>query len=405
MVSLPVEQKHIVLGVTGSIAAYKAVEIASRLTQMGGLVDVVLTASAEKFITPLTFQSVTGRRAYTDADLWGNEGHVTHIQLGHYADLLVIAPASAQTIARLANGMGDNLLSVTALASHCPILLAPAMDGGMYQNPATQANITTLQQRGVIFIGPACGHLASGLEGLGRLCNPTEIIGAARYQLSRGRKLNGKKVVVTAGGTQEAIDPVRYIGNRSSGKQGFAVAQAFLDEGADVILIAGRNDLTPPFGCSYVPVVSALDMLEATLQAVENADVLVMAAAVADFRLHSPNPEKIKKDKDHLQLDLEQTTDILKEISKIKVSKGYPHCLIGFAAESQNLLENAALKLRQKGLDMIVANDITATATGFEVDNNKVTLLFPDGQADSLPVLTKSEVAEKIVHQACDWLK
>ena len=247
----PVENRHIVLGVTGSISAYKAAEIASRLKQAGALVDVILTQAATQFITPLTFQSVTGRKAYVEADLWGGEGHVTHIGLGHNADLLLIAPASANTLAKLAHGIGDNLLTVTALAAHCPLLIAPAMDAGMYSHPATQANVELLKQRGAIFIGPAEGHLASGLVGLGRLVEPQDILGQVRYLLSRNGPLKGVQVVVSAGGTQEAIDPVRLITNRSSGKQGYAVAQTALDYGAEVVLVSAPTALSAPTDTLY----------------------------------------------------------------------------------------------------------------------------------------------------------
>jgi phosphopantothenoylcysteine decarboxylase/phosphopantothenate--cysteine ligase len=236
----PIHGKHIVLGVTGSIACYKAADLASKLAQYGARVEVVLTHAATRFITPLTFQSVTGQRAYQDSDLWGGEGHVLHVGLGHRADLLVIAPASANTLAKLAYGLADNLLTLTALAAHCPTLLAPAMDGDMYTNPATQDNLEILRQRGAVIIGPAEGHLASGMLGVGRMVEPAEILGHIRWMLGRGGVLKNRKIIVTAGGTQEAIDPVRAITNRSSGKQGFALAQAALDLGADVTLI-GRK--------------------------------------------------------------------------------------------------------------------------------------------------------------------
>ena len=399
----PLDQKHIILGVTGSIAAYKAAEIASKLTQGGALVDVILTSSSEKFVAPLTFQSVTGRRAYTDSDLWGREGHVTHIALGHYADLVVIAPASANTMAKLAHGMGDNLLSIAALAAHCPLILAPAMDAGMYDHPATQANINTLRQRGVIFIGPASGHLASGLVGPGRLSDPVEILGVIRHTLSRNGPLSGKKIVVTAGGTQEAIDPVRVISNRSSGKQGFAVAQAALDAGAEVILIAGRNNLPPPFGCQYHSVQSAQEMADSVLQATLDADVLIMAAAVADFRPKAIASQKIKKERGMPVIELEPTPDILQAISQRKIKTGFPHHVVGFAAESQDLIENAFHKLQKKSLDLIVANDISQAETGFEVDQNKVSFLFADGRIESLPALSKSDVGEKIMEKVIGW--
>ncbi len=262
----PIENKTIVLGVTGSIAAYKAADLASKLTQMGAKVDVILTAGALQFLTPLTFQSVTARKAYIDADLWGREGHVTHIGLGRAAELLAIVPTSANTIAKLAHGIGDNLLSVTALAAACPLLLAPAMDAGMYSHPATQANVELLRRRGATVVGPAAGHLASGLVGVGRMTEVPEIIGHIRRLLGQDGPLCGKKLVVTAGGTQEAIDPVRLITNRSSGKQGFAVAQAAVDAGAQVVLVSAPSHQTAPVGARLVQVASAAEMLSAVLQ-------------------------------------------------------------------------------------------------------------------------------------------
>ena len=257
--------KHILLGVTGSIAGYKAADLASKLAQASAQVDVILTGAGEKFVTPLTFQSVTGRRAYTDQDLWGNEAHILHVSFGKSADMLVIAPCTADTIAKLAHGLADNLLTVTALAATCPLLIAPAMDGGMFDHPATQENLAKLKERGVIIVGPAEGHLASGLTGTGRMIEPAEILGHIRIVLGRKGKLAGKKVLVTAGGTQEALDPVRVITNHSTGKQGYALAQAALNSGADVCLITAPTALTPPVGARVVNVNSAQEMLNAVL--------------------------------------------------------------------------------------------------------------------------------------------
>ncbi|HET7143202.1 MAG TPA: bifunctional phosphopantothenoylcysteine decarboxylase/phosphopantothenate--cysteine ligase CoaBC, partial [Anaerolineales bacterium] len=274
--------KHILLGVTGSIAGYKSADLASKLAQAGAHVDVILTGAGEKFVTPLTFQSVTGRRAYTDRDLWGNEAHILHVNLGKTADLLVIAPCSADTIAKLANGLADNLLIVTALAAQCPLLIAPAMDGGMFDHPATQENLAKLKERDVIIVGPAEGHLASGLTGSGRMIEPAEILGHIRIVLGKNGILAGKKVLVTAGGTQEALDPVRVITNHSSGKQGYALAQAALDSGAEVCLITAPTALTPPVGACVIKVNNTEEMLNMVLA--KEADALIMAAAAADFR-------------------------------------------------------------------------------------------------------------------------
>jgi phosphopantothenoylcysteine decarboxylase/phosphopantothenate--cysteine ligase len=397
MMNTPFTGKHILLGITGSIAAYKAAELASRLAQHGAQVSVILTEAACEFVTPLTFQSVTGQRAYIDTDLWGSEGHIQHIGLGHGADLLVIAPASANTIAKLAHGIADNLLSVTALAARCPLVVAPAMDGGMYSHPATQANLEILRQRGVILVGPAEGHLASGLSGIGRMTEPAEILGHLRLVFSRSGPLAGLKILVTAGGTQEPLDPVRMITNRSSGKQGFALAQAALDLGAQVTLIAGPVSLPALTGARQIDVGTAQGMLEAVLSETPGSAALVMAAAVADFRPASLSAQKIKKESGIPQIKLEPTPDILRSVASQKDKTGYPKVLVGFAAESQSLLENARRKLQAKHLDLIVANDISAADAGFAVDTNRVTLLHADGTQETLPLLSKAEVAEAVL--------
>lgn len=400
----PLQDKTILLGVTGSIACYKAADLASKLTQAGAKVEVILTAAALQFLTPLTFQSVTGRRAYQDSDLWGREGHVQHIGLGKGADLLVIAPASANTLAKLAHGIADNLLSVTALAARCPLLVAPAMDGGMYAHPATQENLAILSRRGAIIVGPAEGHLASGLVGIGRMVEPPEILGQIRLALARGGPLSGRKVVVTAGGTQEPIDPVRVIANRSSGKQGFALARAALDLGAEVILIAGPTSLAAPVGARRVDVGSASEMHAAVLENLPGADALLMAAAVADFRPAQIGQHKLKKEAGIPEIRLENTVDILASVAEEKARTGFPRFTVGFAAESRDLLENAGQKLRKKRLDLIVANDITAPDAGFSVDSNRVTLLFPNGKVQELPLMSKEEVAERVLDEVAGLL-
>ncbi len=402
----PLQNKTILLGVTGSIAAYKAADLASKLAQSGARVYAILTQAATHFIAPLTFQSVTGQRAYSDSDLWGSEAHVLHVGLAHKADLLVIAPASATTLARLAHGLADNLLSLTALAffsdaEKTPLLLAPAMDAGMYGHPATQENVRLLEQRGCLFLGPEEGHLASGLVARGRMSEPAAISGRIRYLLSRRGPWQGKRVVVTAGGTQEVIDPVRYLSNRSSGKQGFALAQAALDAGADVTLISAPAALTPPDGARLVPVRSAAEMQAAVLAESCQADILLMAAAVADFRPATPRGHKIKKEDGDPALALERTADILAAVKAQKAAQreqpSNPKIVVGFAAETQDLLANAQAKLHAKGLDLIVANNVSASDAGFEVDTNRVLLLWADGQRAELPLMSKAEVAEKIV--------
>ena len=393
------KDKRIILGVTGSIAAYKAADLASKLTQAGALVDVILTGAAQKFITPLTFQSVTGRRAYTDADLWGNKAHVLHVGLAHNADLLVIAPCTANTIAKLSYGQADTLLTVTALAAQCPLIIAPAMDGGMFDHVATQENIETLKKRGAIIIGPSEGHLASGLTGTGRLLEPAEIIGHIRLILGRRGLLADKKIVITAGGTHEPLDPVRVLTNRSSGKQGYALAQAALDMGAQVTLITTPTSLIAPVGADVLHVETARQMLDAVLKESETSDALIMAAAVADFKPKNAAKDKIKKEGGVPQIELEATEDILKTVAGKKSGERRLRIIVGFAAESQNLLQNAASKLESKNLDLIVANDISADDAGFAVETNRVTLLFADGRRESLPLMSKAKTAEVILER------
>ncbi len=391
--------KKIVLGVCGGISAYKIADLASKLTQAGAQVDGVLTESATKFITPLTFAAVTGRAALTDADLWRHDQHVPHVQLGEAANLLIIAPATANTLAKLAHGQADNLLTVTALAARCPIVLVPAMDGGMWANAATQANVAILRKRGYRLLGPVTGRMASGLSGEGRMVEPAEILGYARMVLGEKGQLAGRKIVVTAGGTHEAIDPVRFVGNRSSGKQGFALAQAALDRGAEVALIVGASSLPAPYGAQRIDVESAQQMCEAVLAACRDADALIMAAAVADFQPEMKAEQKIKKTKDTLELDihLTHTPDILQAVKAQRGHTQRPRVTIGFAAETQDLIANAQAKLESKGLDLIVANDVSARDAGFAVDTNQVTLLGAGGGKEALPLMSKAQVAEHVL--------
>ena len=394
------QSKRILLGVTGSIAAYKAADLASQLTQAGAEVDVILTEAATKFITPLTFQSLTGRTAYSD--LWDSDAHVIHVGLGEHADLLVIAPATADVIARLAHGLANDLLTVTALAARCPVLVAPAMDGGMFAHPATQANLKTLAERGVTLLGPAEGRMASGLVGRGRMVEPDEILGHVRLALGRKGPLAGRRIVVTAGGTQEPIDPVRFISNRSSGKQGFAVAQVALDRGAQVTLVAGPTALSAPIGARRVDETTAAEMAKAVL-AVADADALIMAAAVADFRPAQVADQKIKKAAVPL-VELETTVDILSAVAERREATGKPTVVVGFAAESENLIENAREKVFRKKLSLIVANDISAKDAGFSVDTNRVTLIGSGGGVEPLPLMSKAQVAEVVLERVVGLL-
>ena len=306
-------------------------------------------------------------------------------------------------MAKLAHGIADNLLTVTALAATCPMLIAPAMDGGMFDHPATQENLKTLQTRGVLVAGPASGHLASGLKGVGRMLEPMELLGHIRIALGKKEKLAGKKVIVTAGGTQEAIDPVRVITNHSSGRQGYALAQAALDAGADVTLITTPTALTPPVGAEVVNVKSVQDMLDALLK--EKGDALIMAAAAADFRPKSAAKDKLKKRDGIPQIQLEAAPDILKTVAGSGSGKRRFKVMVGFAAESRDLLENASEKLKSKGLDFIAANDISATDAGFAVETNRLTLLFADGTQETLPLMNKSEAAEKIIEHIARLLE
>ncbi len=393
------ENKHILLGTTGSIASYKTVDLASKLTQAGAQVKVILTEAAQKFVTPLTFQSVTGQKAYIDDDLWSGESQVVHIGLGSEADLMVIAPVSANTIARLAQGLADNLLCLTALVIHCPILLAPAMDSGMFGHPATQANLEILRQRGVYIAGPSEGRMASGLVGLGRMVEPVELLGTIRFILGRDGELKGKQIVVTAGGTSEPIDAVRSITNRSSGKQGFAIAQAAIDHGATVTLISANSSIVTPVGVHRIDISTAQEMHNAVMDAIKTADALIMAAAVADFRPDEVTNLKIKKEAGIPEIHLTYTKDILSDVREYRKKDGHPKVVIGFAAESQDLVHNARQKLERKNLDLIVANDILAKDAGFAVDTNRVTLIGKEGEVAQYPLMSKEEVAELIINK------
>ncbi len=392
------QNKQIILGVTGGIAAYKAAGVCSQLVQGGASVDVVMTEAAQKFIAPLTFQALTHRPVYTDMfDIPAGE-NIPHIALADAADLLLIAPATAHTLAKLANGLADDLLSAIALATPAPLLLAPAMETDMWRHPATQANMEKLRAWGATVVGPAEGRLASGAMGQGRLVEPEEIVSAARVVLGRRGDLAGWRVAVTAGGTREAIDPVRFVSNHSSGKMGYALATAARDRGARVTLITTAA-LPDPFGIEVIHLDSAAQMLAAVLETTRQADLLVMAAAVADFRPKTVAEQKIKKkgDAGGLRLEMVRNPDILAEVAAQKAAGRGPRLTVGFAAETEDLLTNARGKLERKKLDLIAANDVTASDAGFAVDTNRVTLLAADGSIEALPLLSKLEVAEKIL--------
>jgi phosphopantothenoylcysteine decarboxylase/phosphopantothenate--cysteine ligase len=401
------EGKLILLGVTGSIAAYKAAAVASQLTQAGAEVDVILTEAGARFVTPLTFYALTGRPVYMS--MWeagsgeGQGAHISHIGLAHTADLLAIIPATANTIARIAHGVADDLLSLTALAASCPLLIAPAMDAGMYEAPATQANVETLRARGTHIAGPGRGRMASGLEGAGRLLEPDELVGHVRFALGRGGPLDGRRVVVTAGPTVEPLDPVRFLSNRSTGRQGFAVAQAMVDAGADVTLIAGPVALPTPVGVERVDVESAQDMAAEVLARAagdDPADALIMAAAVADFRPAERVEQKIKKVERAVALALAANPDILAEVAG---AANRPRVVVGFAAESEDLIANAQEKLARKKLDLIAANDVTGADAGFAAETNRVHLITQEG-VEATPLMSKAAVGARIAAWVADRL-
>ncbi len=389
--------KTVVLGITGSIAAYKAADIASKLTQDGAMVEVVMTESATRFIAPLTLRSITGRPVVTDMFELASEFSIEHIALAEAAEVVVIAPATANIIAKLAAGIADDMLTCTVLATEAPVILAPAMNVNMFQNSITQENLNKLKARGFTIVDPAYGRLASGKMGLGRLADVDKIIGTIKQVLGRSGDLAGKRIVVTAGGTQEPIDPVRHIGNRSSGKMGYALAEAARDRGAEVKLITAPTALPQPGGMEVVPVKTATEMKEAVAKAVAQADALIMAAAVADYQPKDVAKAKIKKEAPTLTLELIRTPDILTEV------KG-DFLKIGFAAESEDIVANAKQKLEKKQLDIIVANDITDADSGFGVDTNKVTLIDRDGKIEELSLMSKREVADRILDRVVELL-
>jgi len=384
--------KTIMLGITGGIAAYKAADLASKLVQAGAKVEVVMTEAATKFITPLTLRNITHRPVVTDMFELASEHSLEHIALAEAADVVVIAPATANTIAKLAWGFADNMLTCLVLATKAPVILAPAMNDNMYQNPITRENLAKLKNRGFVIIDPGYGRLASGKTGWGRLADIETILGTIRQVLEKSGDLTGRKIVVTAGGTQEPIDPVRHIGNRSSGKMGYAIAEAARDRGASVTLITAPTSLPDPAGVETIHVQTAKEMKSAVARAVSKADALIMAAAVADYQPKTTAKSKIKKDSPTLTLELVRTPDILSEVKGNFIR-------VGFAAESDDIIANAKKKLERKKLDLIVANDITSTDSGFGVDTNKVTLIDRSGKIENLPLLTKREVAERILER------
>lgn len=387
--------KKIVLGVTGGIAVYKAVDLVSRLRKQGAEVRVVMTDHAKEFVTPLTFKEISGNKVAVSMWESNQEFNVEHIALANWADVFIVAPATANIIAKMACGIADDLLSTTLLASQAPIIVCPAMNTGMYNHPATQENLGKLQSRGVTIMPPAVGMLACGVSGPGRLPEPQQIVEFVKdFFAKREGDLRGLKVLVTAAGTREPIDPVRFVGNRSSGKMGYAIAQIAAERGADVLLVTGPSALPIPPNVAYQKVETTGEMLAACLEAYDKADIVIKAAAVADYRPHDVAAQKIKKKTDDaLTVVMDKNPDILKELGARKKQQ----ILVGFAAETQNLLENAREKIVKKNLDMIVANDVTAAGAGFNADTNIVKFLFPDGRVCSLEQMPKTAVAEKLL--------
>ena len=390
--------KTVLLGVTGGIAVYKAADLASKLTQDGARVKVIMTDAATRFVAPLTFHTLTHTGVITDMFTAPTEYNETHISLSEAADAVVVAPATANTIAKIASGMADNMLTSVVLATRAPVIIAPAMNVNMWENPITQENINRLKARGFIIVEPGYGRLASGKMGYGRLADIEVILDTIRQVLGGKGDLGGRRLVVTAGGTQEPVDPVRHIGNRSSGKMGYALAEAARDRGAGVTLISAPTSLPDPAGIEVIHVQTARQMKEAVAKAVSKADALIMAAAVADYQPKSTAKSKIKKDADTMTLELVKTPDILAEVQGDFIR-------VGFAAESEDVVANARKKLDKKKLDLIIANDITAAGSGFGADTNKVTIIDKNGKVENLPLLTKREVADKILDKVAEILE
>lgn len=462
--------KRVLLGITGGIAAYKAADLCSKLAQAGAEVDVILTDAAMKFVAPLTFAALSGRPARVD--MWTSPGGdpIPHVTMASAADLVIVAPLSANTLAKLALGLADNLLTATLLATPMavpdtsgdragpdfaehperravarsrrgeaafpadphpstasrsprrdsaqgacesskvggvPWILAPAMESHMWANPLTQAHAAALRARGAVVVGPGIGRLASGAQGAGRMAEPAEILAAARLALAQGGPLAGRRVVVTAGGTQEPLDPVRFLTNASSGKMGVALAEAARDLGAAATLVHAPLAVAVPFGVESIPVRTAVQMRDAVLARLPGTDILIGAAAVADFRPAEAAGQKIKKTpgQDELVLRLVRTPDILAEVAARRAEAGWPKVVIGFAAETQDLLANAAAKLTAKKLDIIAANDVTEPGSGFGSDDNRVTLLFADGRQEALPIRPKGEVGLAVLEAAASVLQ
>lgn len=386
------KEKHIVLGVTGSIAAYKIASLASMLVKKQADVTVIMTKNATNFINPITFESLTGNRCLVDTFDRNFEFQVEHVSLAKQTDVFLVAPASANVIAKAAHGIADDMLTTTLLACRCPKIFAPAMNTRMYENPIVQDNISTLKDYGMEVVTPASGYLACGDTGEGKMPEP-EVLYEAVLRALTPKDLSGRKVLVTAGPTQEKLDPVRYISNHSTGKMGYAVAAAAVRRGADVTLVSGKVELTPPMGVQVVPVVSAADMAQAVKAAASEQDIIIKAAAVADYRPRVTADEKLKKKDEELSVELERTEDIL---AWLGAHRRAGQILCGFSMETEHLLENSRAKLEKKKVDMIVANNLKQEGAGFGTDTNVVTLITKE-KTEEFPMLSKEEVADRLL--------
>jgi phosphopantothenoylcysteine decarboxylase/phosphopantothenate--cysteine ligase len=392
--------KQIILGICGGIAAYKAAELVRLLTKAGASVQVIMTRGAQEFVTPLTFQTLTGNPVHTELFNLIAEREIGHISLADRADLFIIAPATANVVGKIAGGIADDMLTTTIMATKAPVLVAPAMNCNMYQNPIYKENEEKLRRHGYRFVEPVTGALACGWEGEGKLQDPA-VIFAEAVRLLTPATLAGKKLLVTAGPTREEIDPVRFVSNHSSGKMGYALARESWLRGADVTLVSGPTGLDAPWGVRLVRVESAREMHEAVLDRAAGCDVIIKAAAVADYRPESRAAEKMKKRGDRLTLEMVKNPDILRELGTKKSGR---QLLVGFAAETSALHEHALVKLAEKNLDLIVANDVSAADAGFNVDTNRVRLLFRDGRDEELPLADKEEVARQILDRISELL-
>ena len=393
------KNKRILLGITGGISAYKSAALASLLTKQESVVDVVMTESGRQFVTPVTFEALTHRSVYSSMFGTSTEKFIPHIELAEQSDLMIVAPATANSIAKLTHGIADNLLTAVLLAARSAVILAPAMETKMWENPATRENIRKLKERGIFVAEPQSGRLASGTSGAGRMAEPEYLLECIKGVLGKDGDYSGRRVTVTAGATREPIDPVRFISNPSSGKMGYALSLAARDRGAAVTLISGNRAHRSSFGIDVVPAETVTDMKKSVMHSIVKADVLIMAAAVSDFRIKKINTQKIKKESGTLTLELVRTEDILEEVTGYRDSTKNQLTVIGFAAETENMIANAREKLKKKKLDGIAANLVTEKDSGFAGDTIRISMLFPDGPVVPFPLTGKAEAAHLVLDQ------